>query len=104
VLRTADSPPPYWRATISSAQHRCAALPPGDGGLWPKGRLDLLLGGPPVRPLDFTDPLPDDRLGRRDVVQTAGIGPQELGLVGDGQGALLHRLDGPPGIITVVVI
>src|SRR5882672_5780050 len=79
-------------------------LPAGDGGLWPEGRLDLLLSGPPVGPLDFTDPLPDDRLGRLDVVQAAGVGPQELGLVGNGQPALLHRLDGPPGIIAVVVI
>src|SRR5262249_33186324 len=55
-------------------------------------------------PLDFTDPLPDDRRGRLDVVQAASVGPQELGLVSDGQSALLHRLDGPPGIIAVVVI
>src|SRR5712692_9342250 len=79
-------------------------LPTGDRGLWPEGCLDLLLSGPPVGPLDFTDPLPDDRRGRRDVVQAARVGPQELGLVGDGQRALLHLLDGPPGIIAGVVI
>src|SRR6266481_1406469 len=83
----------------------CAlGLPTGDGGFWPEGRRDLLLGGPPVRPLDFTDALPDDRRGWRDVVQATGVGPQELDLVGDGQPALLHRLDGPPGVIAVVVI
>src|SRR2546429_6161203 len=83
----------------------CAlGLATGDGGFWPEGRFDLLLSGPPVRPLDCTDPLPDDRRGRLDVVQAAGVSPQERGLVGDGQPALLHRLDGPPGIIAVVVI
>src|SRR5216683_7250801 len=83
----------------------CAlGLATGDGGFWPEGRRDLLLGGPPVRPLDFTDALPDDRRGWRDVVQATGVGPQELDLVGDGQPALLHRLDGPPGVIAVVVI
>src|SRR6266567_6252641 len=79
-------------------------LPTGDGGLRLEGRLDLLSRRPPVRPLDFTDALPDDRRGRLDVVQAASVGPQERGLVGDGQSALLHRLDGPPGIIAVVVI
>src|SRR5215510_16597781 len=79
-------------------------LPAGDRGLRLEGRLDLLIRRPPVRPLDFTDPLPDDRRGRLDVVQAASVGPQELGLVSDGQSALLHRLDGPPGIIAVVVI
>src|SRR5207253_4625989 len=79
-------------------------LAAGDGGLRLEGCLDLLVRRPPVGPLDFTDALPDDRRGRLDVVQAAGVGPQELGLVGDGQPALLHRLNGPPGIIAVVVI
>src|SRR5438132_13999170 len=79
-------------------------LPTGDGGLRLEGGLDLLSRRPPIRPLDCTDALPDDRRGRLDVVQAASVGPQELGLVGDGQSALLHRLNGPPGIIAVVVI
>src|SRR5207249_9298969 len=75
-----------------------------DGSLWLKSLLDLLLRGPPVWPLDLGHALADELFGRLDVVETAGVVPEELGLVGLAQLALPHRLDGPPRVVPVVVV
>src|SRR4029077_8521486 len=80
---------------------RCLA---GHCGFRLEGLLYLLFAWPPVRPLDFTDALPDDGRGGFDFVEAARIIAQHLGLKFLRELALLHRLDGSPSVVAVVVI
>ena len=65
---------------------------------------DFFVVGPPVWAVYLGNTVADDLLGRLYVIEAAGVGPQEPGLVLDGQLALLHGLDGPPDVVAVVVV
>src|SRR4051812_30567732 len=79
-----------------SLSHKC--------GLRLESFFEFLVGGPPVWTLDRANAIADDVLRRRDLVETAGIFSQHLGLQRCREPALLHCLDRSPGVVAIVVI
>ena len=54
--------------------------------------------------MDLGDTVTNDLAGRLNIVETASVFSQEPGLVVNGQLAFFHGLDGPPDVVSVVVV
>src|SRR5207302_9291159 len=64
----------------------------------------FLVRRPPVGALDLGNALADDVGRRLHLVEAAGVGAQELGLILLRQPVFLHGFDGAPSVIAVMVI
>src|SRR6516165_214468 len=65
---------------------------------------DFLFGRPPIRALDLGDALADDVGRRLHLVEAAGVGAEELGLIFLRQPIFLHGFDRAPSVVAVMVI
>src|SRR5262249_9976637 len=81
-----------------------APLPPDDARISSERLADFVIRRPPVRTLDCRNPFANYGFWLIDFIQTPSIGAEHLSLIGDGQFAFAHRLDGAPCVVTVVVI
>src|SRR5215469_5737738 len=79
-------------------------LAAGHGCFGTQRGANFFLGRPPVGALDLRDAVANDRCRGLHLVEAAGIGAEELDLIVPGQPVLLHRLDGAPRVVAVVVI
>src|SRR5438477_7477996 len=80
------------------------ASAPADRRLRTQRRAHFLLGWPPVRTFDLGNAIADDVGRRLDLVEAPRIGAEEFRLILLREPVLLHCLDGPPGIIAVVMV
>src|SRR5204862_4528304 len=93
---------------VSPPVHHAAsnklASAPADRRLRTQRRAHFLLGWPPVRTFDLGNAIADDVGRRLDLVEASRIGAEEFRLILLWQPVLLHCLDGPPGVIAVVMV
>src|SRR4051794_1885941 len=75
-----------------------------DRCLGPQRGADLFVGRPPVGALDLGDAVADDSGRRLYLVEPAGVGAEEFGLILLRQIVFLHRFDRPPDVVAVVMI